>query len=469
MTDVDSRIPPIGTVSQAERMLRTNWVAALERSPSGSPLVWPEFVARQGRSVHLIDVREPDELVGPLGHIPGVEWIPKESAHSLLARLGPDAKVILISRAGERSAPLAKELETAGMRFVASMVGGMVSWKYLGFHTSRDPAILARRDMLHPEPAQAPVEKPLSLSAIEAHIGDTDHVRWMKLAALLLHGRLSCVDGRDETGVIGTAGGDSGELLLALAAVERVTGHKLSPLTVREIFARRLDVFGRFYLHGDVHAANELIKVIRADRRFDSAIAGISEGLQWRAFLSSPPPHVRDALLEHIVKPAHVGCGHLRLAMTAADAYGARPELVRSVLEAFFRARWGGAVDAEYTILAGGHDEGAVVRVQVDEELRSFTRVPLISPTAGGTQIFVAHPQVADHLRRELTHFLVRQSDTLDLTQAHFEPLLAEIRSLGDMQLGATLGNLANGLPIYDVFFGQRGSFHVERAGVVGG
>ncbi|MFO0686779.1 MAG: rhodanese-like domain-containing protein [Sandaracinus sp.] len=469
MTDIDPRIPPIGTVSQAERMLRTNWVAALERSPSGSPLVWPEFVAVQGRSVRIIDVREADELVGPLGHIPGADWIPKDRVPSLVERLGPDAKVILVSRAGERSAPLAKELEHAGMPFVASMIGGMVSWKYLGFQTVRDPSILARRDVLRDAPTLTKADKPLSLDAITAHIDETSSVRWMKLAALLLHGRLSCVDGRDETGVIGTPGGDSGELLLALAAVERITGTKLSTLAIREIFARRLDVLGRFYLHTDIHASNELIKAIRGDKRFDSAIRGISEGIQWRAFLTAPPVHLREALLEHMVAPGHVGCGHLRLSMTAAEAYGARPELVKTVLQAFFRARWGGAVDAEYTVLPGAHDEGAVVRVYVEESsLRPFTPIPLVSPTAGGLQMFVAHPQVADHLRQELAHFLVRQGDTLDLSASHFEPLLAEMRALGDVQLGATLGRLAKGLPIYDVWFGPHGAHRVEHAGEVG-
>lgn len=468
MTDLDDRIPPIGAVSAAERMLRTNWVSTLERSPNGAPLLWPEFVARQGRSVRIVDVREAGELVGPLGHIPGADWVPKDRARSLVERLDRDAKVVLVSRAGVRSEPLAKELEEAGMRFVASMMGGMVSWKYLGFHTTRDPAILSRRDVLRESAPIRVAEKPLSLAAIEAHIGDPDSVRWMKLAALHLHGRLSCVDGRDETGVIGTPGGDSGEILLALAAVERVTGQKLSPLTVREVFARRLETFGRFYLHGDVKASNELIKAIRADRRFETAVAGISETLQWRRFLEDPPTHLRDALLDHMVMPAHVGCGHLRLAMTMADTYGARPELVRSVLRAFVSARWAGALDAEYTILPGFHEEAAVVRVSVDEELRSFTRIPLVSPTASGTQMFVAHPQVADHLRRELAHFLVRLDGVLELGPEHVEPLLTEMRTLGDLQLGATLGQLAEGLPIYDVVFGRRGSFHVEQAGIVG-
>lgn len=468
MTDVDDRIPPIGSVSQAERMMRTNWVATLERSPGGAPLVWPEFVARQGRSVRIVDVREADELVGPLGHIPGAEWIPADRARSLVERLDRDAKIILVSRAGERSGPLAKELEKAGLRFVASMIGGMVSWKYLGFATSRDPSVLSRRDALRVEPPPRPIERPLSLTSIETHVGDPTSVRWMKLAALLLHGRLSCVDGRDETGVIGTPGGDAGEFLLALTALEAVTGQKLSPLHVRTLFARRMETFGRFYLHGDVHAANALIKTIRADRRFDSAIGTISEGLEWRKFLMAPPVHVRELLSEYMSDPAHIGCGHLRLAMTMSEAYGARPALVKEILRSFLRARWDGSSDADYTVLPGGHEEGAVVNVRVDEELRSFTQVPLVSPTAGGNQMFVNHPQVAANLRRDLAHFLLRQSDAVDVEPMHFEPLVAEITRLAELQLAATLGKLANGLPIYDVVFGKNGAFHVEPRGVVG-
>jgi hypothetical protein len=267
--------------------------------------------------------------------------------------------------------------------------------------------------------------------------------------------------------VIGTPGGDSGELLLALAAVEQVTGHKLSLLAVRELFARRLETFGRFYLHGDVQASNELIGAIRSDRRFDAVVAGISESMQWRRFLNAPPAHVRDALLEHVVSPAHIGCGHLRLALTMAEQYGARRELVHSLMDAFFRARWAGDADTEFTILGGEHQEGAVVRVRIDERLQSFTRVPLVSPTADGRQIFVAHPQVAEHLRAELAQFLILQRDVLDLGEVHVRPLIDEMRRLGEIQLQATLRSLALGLPIYDVCFTQKGSVHVEAAGVV--
>ena len=469
LASAQAKLPPIGSVPAAERMIRANWLTHLERSPSGSPLVWPEFVARQGASVRLVDVREPGELVGPLGHIPGVDWVPTDRVASLRERLHEDDIVVLISRAGERSAPLAKALEEAGMRFVASMVGGMVTWKYLGFQTSRDAAVLSRRDHLAERRAHGAVERPLSAGAVEAHLGDPTSLRWMKLAALALHGRQSCVDGRDETGVIGTPGGDSGELLLGLAALEAVTGSKLSPLQIGAFFSRRIETFGRFYLHGDVHAANELIGSIRGDRRLDAAIAGITDSLAWRAFFSAPPAHVREALLEHALEPTHIGCGHLRLAMLSPERYGARRELAQERVRCFFRARWSGAVETEYEVLAGSHEEGAVVNILVEEPLRSYTMIPLVSPTANGTQMFVNHPQVSAQARQDLAHFLVQQHDIAEVGAAHVEPILHEIGRLAGVQLGETLGRLAAGLPIYEARFGRKGTFHVTACGHVGG
>jgi rhodanese-related sulfurtransferase len=468
--DLDAMLPPIGSVSPAERMLRGNFLSAIERSPSGKPLLWPEFVARQGRSVHIIDVREPEEIVGPLGHIPGCEWVPPERVLSLVERLGRDAKVVLVSRAGERAAPLAAQLEEAGMHYVGAMVGGIVAWRYLGLATSRDATILSRRDVLHaPEEVSAQPPALLSLADIEAHIGDPTSVRWMKVAALHLHGRQSCVDGRDETSVIGTPGGDAGELLLGLAAIEVVTGEKLTPLQVQTLLMRRLATMGRFYLHSDVTAANKLIASMREDRRLTSSLTGISETMQWRRYFASPPAHVREILLEHTLQPDHLGCGHLRLMATKPDVYGARPELVFNLLKAFFRARWEGVIEAEFTTLPGGHQEGAVLDVQVEEEIRPFTTIPLISPLARGTQTFVSHPQVASELRREVAHFLARQDDAIHASAKDAGAIARVMNELAATQTAATLGTLAAGLPIYRVSFGRSGAFHVAEAGHVPG
>lgn len=462
-------IPPIGSVSQVERMFRVNWVSSVFRSPSGAPLVQAEFVARQGRGVHIVDVREPDELVGSLGHIPGSEWIPRERVRSLVDRVPDrDTPIILVSRGGERSAELAKELEQAGLRFVASLVGGMLIWKSLGFATSRGPAILERRDVLREIDRTPPVAKiPLERADVEVHLGDPHALRWMKLAALLVHGRLSCVDGRDETGVIGTPGGDAGELLLGLGALESVTGAPLGDELVAELFRRHVDTFGRFYAHTDISASNALIKSLRSDPRLDAALAGVFETLEWRKFWMEPPEQVRDVLIEHAILPAHIGCGHLRLMLTRSADYGLRPELVTAFLRTFFRTRWAGAVEVELVPLPGLHAEGAVVNVRVDDDVHPFTKIPLVSPMAGGTQLFVNHPQVASHLRGQLAAFLAQQRDLLPKQPGLADALRGAIDALAGRHLSHTLGALAAGLPVFDVTFHGQGRVTVEQAGEV--
>src|SRR6185369_4096093 len=104
---------------------------------------------------------------------------------------------------------------------------------------------------------------------VQKHVGDRLSVRWIKLPALLVRGLISCVDGRDDSGVIGSPGGDAGELLVGLRALETLMRRELSDAEVDTLMARRNDVFGRFYMHTDIDSANTAIKAIRADQRFD--------------------------------------------------------------------------------------------------------------------------------------------------------------------------------------------------------
>ncbi len=460
----DPLIPPVGVLSQADRMFRVNWIASIVRSPSGIPLLPAEFVARQGRSVRLVDVRAPEELTGALGHIPGVDWLPGEHALTLPAGLHRDAPVILISRGGERAGALAKQLEQAGMRLVGSLEGGMVSWKNLGFSTTRDPEIRERPGVLRTISPALANDAELTVERIERHVGDPSSVRFLKLAALLLHGRLSCVDGRDESGVVGTLGGDAGEFLLLLGAIERTSGKQFTQPEVRALFARRLDAMGRFYIHTDINSGNAAIAAMRADPRLDHALEDVSESLQWRRFLQNPPPEVRDAVLEHMLEPSHMGCGHVRLMWQHGERYGVRPELTRMFLQTFLQARWNGAIEAEFVPLAGGHAERAVLQVFIEGELSPFSPIPLVSPSCDGTQMFVCHPQVVVYLRQQLVAFAMQQSALVPEMTA--DDLGATLAEMAAVQSAATLGVLAKGLPIFDVVHAP-GQWTVRQSGAV--
>lgn len=464
----DSRIPPVGTISQAERMFRLNWVANATRSPSGVPLLRPDFVAKQGRKVRLIDVRDENELTGVLGYIHGSDWVPVDRTASLVERVRQDDAIVLVSAGEERSGAAALALEKAGHRFVAAMMGGIVAWRDDGYTTTRDPSILARRDVVRAID-DLPEEPPERVTAadIERHVGDPLSVRWIKLPALLVRGLVSCVDGRDDSGVIGSPGGDAGELLVGLRALENLTRRELRDDEIATLLARRNDAFGRFYMHTDVDAANAAASALRGDPRFSEAIAGISKGLEWRRFWASPPAGLRPALLEHALAPAHVGCGHLRLELTQPDAYGTREALVRGVLRCFHEARWQGHPDLELVPLAGGHTERAVINVRIAGPLLPFSRIPLVSPAVGGAQVFVHHPRITSYLRKQLAAFLALQTDIAG-TQVDPDWLHEEMVRLGAIQLSQTLIALAPGLPIYDVIFHGEDRVEVREGGFVG-
>jgi rhodanese-related sulfurtransferase len=464
----DSLIPPIGTVPPAERMFRVNWAANLKKTPSGVPFVTADFTAKQGRRVRIIDVRALDELTGPLGYIPGSDWIPLDRIHTLVDRVDRDEPMILISGGEERAHDATAMLAKAGMRFVAYMNGGLMSWRDLGYSTTRDVSILDRRDVLrtNDDVTQPPPEQ-VTAEHVQKHVGDRLSVRWIKLPALLVRGLVSCVDGRDDSGVIGSPGGDAGELLVGLRAFEKLIYRELSDAEVKTLLARRLDVFGRFYMHTDVDASNLAIKAMRRDQRFAGFLDDINDTLEWRQFLASPPRAVQDALVEHVLEPSHIGCGHLRLALTQAKAYDTREALVASLLRGFHKKRWDGASELEVVALAGGHTERAVLNVRIGGPLMPFSRIPLVSPAVGGAQVFVHHPRVTSHLRKQLAQFLAMQTDiggAIDADELHLE-----MERLGSLQLRNTLGALAKGLPIYDVTFHGEERVEVRAGGIVGG
>jgi rhodanese-related sulfurtransferase len=461
-------IPPIEPI--ANRLVSASFAVATRRDPAGVPVIPPDFVAEQGQLVRIIDVRDADALCGPLGHIPAVTHVPLERIGDVPRVLQASTCIVLVSERGGRAGIAARMLEALGMTRVAAMEGGMVLWKQLGFTTLRDSESY-RKTLIALLPGIGRDGKPLlavpagaklTAAQISDHVGEPTSVRWVKLGAFLLHGKRSCVDGRDSAGVIGTPGGDAGELLLALAAIERAEGKQFSTADVEGLLLDTIDTFGRFYMHSDLAALDDIIAAYRKDPRIAPHVVGIDSAADWITFHQRPPEAARDAVLEYLVRPDNMGCGHLRLAMTE-DSYHVRRELTRSFLSAFHRLRWSGAPELEWIVLGGAHAEGAVVNITVEGALHSYTRIPLVSPNVGGVQMFVNHPQVTSYLRRELAASLC-EAGACSLTDT---ALMAAIEHLGSLQAAQTLGRLAKGLPVFEIKFDLTGRHTVESRGVI--
>jgi rhodanese-related sulfurtransferase len=78
-------------------------------------------------AVRRIDVREPAEFDGPLGHLPGAELVPLGNLPAAAASWSPAGPLLLICRSGARSLKAARLLAAQGFRQLYNLEGGMVA------------------------------------------------------------------------------------------------------------------------------------------------------------------------------------------------------------------------------------------------------------------------------------------------------------------------------------------------------
>lgn len=281
----------------ASRLVKTSFKLASRRDDAGVPRVPVEFVAEQGQLVRILDVRDEPDLCGPLGHIPAVTHVSLDRIGAVPHVLDRETCVLIVSTRGGRAGIAARLLEELGMQRVAAMEGGMTAWKQMGFMTLRDRDSY-RRTLVVLAPGMGRDGTPLvtaehgsRLTALQIaeHVGEPTSVRWVKLGTFLMHGKRSCVDGRDDHGVIGTPGGDAGELLLALAVTERLSGKPFAPADVERVLLRHVDTFGRFYMHGDVAMNRIVFERYRADERIAPFVRAVESPEDRRTFHKQPP------------------------------------------------------------------------------------------------------------------------------------------------------------------------------------
>jgi glyoxylase-like metal-dependent hydrolase (beta-lactamase superfamily II) len=114
-----------------------NDAVALE-DPAWAPLrftfsgVWevePHWLEENLGAVRVLDVREPDEFSGPLGHIRGAVLVPLGELAARAKDLPKDKPIVAVCRAGSRSAHATAILNKAGFSDVANLPGGMLRWR----------------------------------------------------------------------------------------------------------------------------------------------------------------------------------------------------------------------------------------------------------------------------------------------------------------------------------------------------
>ncbi|MFN7905968.1 MAG: rhodanese-like domain-containing protein [Pseudobdellovibrionaceae bacterium] len=94
--------------------------------------VHPEEVSETAATLQIIDVRQPDEYTGELGHINDSELLVLDTLPEKLNRLSKSKTVVFVCRSGGRSARAADFAFHQGFTDVYNMEGGMLFWNQLG-------------------------------------------------------------------------------------------------------------------------------------------------------------------------------------------------------------------------------------------------------------------------------------------------------------------------------------------------
>jgi rhodanese-related sulfurtransferase len=77
--------------------------------------------------VRRIDVRQPEEFHGELGHVEGAELVPLGLLPGACEAWNKRAPILVICRSGNRSSQAARTLAASGFTNVGNLVGGMLA------------------------------------------------------------------------------------------------------------------------------------------------------------------------------------------------------------------------------------------------------------------------------------------------------------------------------------------------------
>lgn len=99
--------------------------------------IGPQELKDKVNEVKLIDVRQPDEYTGELGHIANSELMVLDTLPDKLDKIPKDKTVVFICRSGGRSARATAFALMNGFQSVFNLQGGMLLWNELQLPTKK--------------------------------------------------------------------------------------------------------------------------------------------------------------------------------------------------------------------------------------------------------------------------------------------------------------------------------------------
>ena len=121
-----------GRPDEAVRMQADPAWAPLTFTFAGIFEIQPEALEERLGDIQVLDVRERDEVEGPVGRIRWSKWIPLAELPARAGELDKGRPVVAVCRSGARSAQAVTVLSKAGFTDVANLAGGMLRWRAVG-------------------------------------------------------------------------------------------------------------------------------------------------------------------------------------------------------------------------------------------------------------------------------------------------------------------------------------------------
>jgi rhodanese-related sulfurtransferase len=106
-------------------------------TPEGFGNITPAELAALAPRPRIVDVREPDEFTGELGHIPGAELVPLATVLDAARPWRRDERIVVTCRSGGRSLKAASSLVVLGFTNLLNLDGGMQAYVEAGLPVER--------------------------------------------------------------------------------------------------------------------------------------------------------------------------------------------------------------------------------------------------------------------------------------------------------------------------------------------
>ena len=100
----------------------------LRNNEAGVPQADLRWWGEHKSDVRLIDVRQPEEYTGAMGHLPGAELVPLDTLTQVAEGWDPTRPLLIVCRSGARSNRGATALMNMGFSKVANLIGGTSGW-----------------------------------------------------------------------------------------------------------------------------------------------------------------------------------------------------------------------------------------------------------------------------------------------------------------------------------------------------